>query len=62
MIGQQKNLFEISGQQKSLREFYITKTTIWQKNLWSLFKIQMHNGIILELCEKYKCTGIAILL
>ena len=33
MIGQQKNLFEISGQQKSLTEFYITKTTIWQKNL-----------------------------
>ena len=41
---------------------YFTKTTIQQKNLQSLFDIQMHIRITLKYFEKYKCPGTATLL
>ena len=49
------------GQQK-IMQFYFTKTTIQQKNLQSLFDIQMHIRITLKYFEKYKCPGTATLL
>ena len=47
---------------REMKEFRITKSTIEQKNLQSLFKIQMLIRIFFEIFEKCRCGGTAFYL